>query len=185
MERKALIAGLGNPGTKYRWNRHNAGFLVLDALAEELGSTQFKKESNGESLKISYETASGARLDLILFKPMQFMNLSGAPLCPVLKFHQIPVQNLLVIHDEIELPFGDIRMKTGGGHKGHNGLRDIIAKCGSPDFHRLRMGVGRPEKGDVAGYVLSDYSKEERNQFHDYLGTGISMCREWLNGLNG
>lgn len=184
MDSILMIAGLGNPGTKYAKNRHNVGFLVVDALLNELGNSSYKKDSGGEYARLKYEGTRGFT-DLVLYKPMKFMNLSGVSLIPAMRFFKVKTENLLVIHDEIELPFGEIRLKKGGGHKGHNGLRDIIGKGGSPEFHRLRMGVGRPEHADVAGYVLSDFSKEEQSRFDDFLSSGIRHCREWIESRSG
>lgn len=147
-----LVAGLGNPGSKYERNRHNIGFRVVDALADKHGLS-WKKD-----------TASGlvGRDRVVLVKPQDFMNLSGFAVQKTAAFHAIDVEHILVVHDEIDLDFGMVRLKSGGGHGGHNGLRSIIEQLGEPGFARLRMGVGRdpnakPGAKDAAGWVLSDF----------------------------
>lgn len=151
------IIGLGNPGPKYHNNRHNIGFLVLDALAEKHhGSWQKKPDREMGEVEINGQT-------ILLIKPQTFMNDSGKVI-PSLAKQGIKAENILVVHDELEKPFGKIENKTGGSHKGHNGLRSIIASCGA-DFHRLRFGIGRPEnKEDVPTYVLTNFSKNENIQ---------------------
>jgi len=150
---KAII-GLGNPGTKYHYNRHNIGFLVLDALAEKYNASwQTKPDRETADIEINNNK-------ITLIKPQTFMNSSGK-IIPSLTKQGIKPENILVIHDELEKPFGSIAIKTGGSHRGHNGLRSIIESCGA-EFHRLRFGIGRPEnKENVPNYVLSNFSKNE------------------------
>lgn len=146
-----LIAGLGNPGPRYASTRHNAGFWFVDALVRAR-SGRFRRESNfdGEVARIGFSND-----DLWLFKPGAFMNLSGRALRSIIAFYKIPLSNVLVAHDEIDLPPGAVRLKHGGGHGGHNGLRDTSAHLGK-DFWRLRIGVGHPgHKDQVIDYVLS------------------------------
>jgi peptidyl-tRNA hydrolase, PTH1 family len=149
-----VIIGLGNPGTKYHYNRHNIGFLIVDALAEKYNGSWHKKEiAEVADIQIGDKK-------IILIKPQTFMNSSGK-IIPSLAKQGIKADNILVVHDELEKPFGKVELKTGGSHRGHNGLRSIIEFCGA-DFHRLRFGIGRPEnKDDVADYVLSNFSKDE------------------------
>jgi PTH1 family peptidyl-tRNA hydrolase len=151
-----LVVGLGNPGAKYERNRHNIGFRVVDELARSIGALK--------TGKLGGETATGmlGRDKLVLLKPMEFMNLSGFAVQRTAAFHGIEAGNILVIHDEIDLPFGVVRLKNGGGHGGHNGLRSIHEQLGEAGFARLRMGVGRdpnaqPGAKDAAGWVLSDF----------------------------
>lgn len=154
MSQIKIIIGLGNPGPKYHHNRHNIGFLVLDALAEKHHAS-WQKKSNYEAAEIEI---NGEKI--ILVKPQTFMNDSGKVVPSLIK-QGMTAHNLLVVHDELEKPFGAIEFKTGGSHKGHNGLRSIIGTCGA-DFHRLRFGIGRPEnREDVPDYVLSNFSKNE------------------------
>jgi PTH1 family peptidyl-tRNA hydrolase len=149
-----IIIGLGNPGTKYHYNRHNIGFLVLDALADKyLASWQKKQNYEAAEIEMNGEK-------ILLIKPQTFMNDSGKVIPSLLK-QDLTANNLLVVHDELEKSFGKVEFKTGGSHRGHNGLRSIIAACGA-EFHRLRCGIGRPEnKEDVPDYVLSNFSKNE------------------------
>ncbi len=150
---KAII-GLGNPGAKYHHNRHNIGFLVLDALAEKYNSGWQKKTDQ----EVAECIINGQKI--ILIKPQTFMNSSGK-IIPSLAKQGIKAENILVVHDELEKPFASLAIKTGGSHRGHNGLRSIIEACGA-EFHRLRFGIGRPEnKEDVPDYVLSNFSKNE------------------------
>lgn len=146
-----VFVGLGNPGQQYEKTRHNAGFLFVEHLAKNarskwVSSSQF----NGEVAECS---VSGA--ELILLKPMTFMNRSGVSVGKLLRYYKLVPEEMLVIHDELELPTGAVRLKRDGGHAGHNGLRDIIANVGSRDFYRLRLGIGRPDVGSVSDYVLS------------------------------
>lgn len=146
------VIGLGNPGKKFESNRHNVGFRVIDALAEK-HHVPWRKRENMELAELSLQGHH-----LLLIKPQTFMNNSGA-VAPFLTKQGIKAENILVVHDELELPFGQMKCKKGGSHKGHNGLRSIIAACGA-DFVRLRFGIGRPEnRDDVPDYVLKDFSE--------------------------
>ena len=157
-----LVVGLGNPGAKYERNRHNIGFRVVDELAAKHGLSW---KTGG---KLGGDTASGmitterGREKCVLLKPMEFMNLSGFAVSRAAQFHSIEVPDILVVHDELDLDFGIVRLKKGGGHGGHNGLRSMIEQLGDPGFSRLRMGIGRDPKAppgakDAAGWVLSDF----------------------------
>ncbi|HET9989317.1 MAG TPA: aminoacyl-tRNA hydrolase [Kofleriaceae bacterium] len=161
-----LVAGLGNPGSKYQRNRHNIGFMVVDELAREAGFSAWKSGAIKGA-----ETTSGmvGRTKCVLVKPQEFMNLSGFAVQRALAFHGVELAKLLVVHDEIDLDFGIVRLKQGGGHGGHNGLRSIMEQLGAKDgmgFARLRMGVGRdpnkpPGSKDAASWVLSDFPKAQ------------------------
>ena len=161
-----LIVGLGNPGPRYAANRHNVGFMAVDALCEPtypppVWSDRFK----GQVTMIRV----GAQRCVVL-KPMTFMNRSGDSVQPAAAYHRVPVSQIVVLHDEIDFPYARVAIKEGGGHGGHNGLRDLIRALGSRDFTRIRIGVGRPVHGEVADYVLSDFSGEERVELPDLLG---------------
>ena len=154
-----VIVGLGNPGSKYTETRHNAGFWFIEEVARKY-SVIFRSEKkfHGEVAKVSIEGK-----DIWLLKPDTFMNLSGRAVQSLLSFYQITAEQLLVAHDEIDLDPGTAKLKTGGGHGGHNGLRDIISQLGTKDFHRLRIGVGHPgNKDQVVDYVLHNASREDR-----------------------
>ena len=156
MTHLSLIAGLGNPGDKYARTLHNAGFWFVDALARKYrGDFRLDRKFDAEICRI---TVGGE--DIWLLKPQSFMNGSGGPVRAALDYYRLDARQLLVAHDEIDLPPGTVRLKSGGGHGGHNGLRDIIRHCG-PDFMRLRLGVGHPgDKDLVTGYVLKRGSGE-------------------------
>lgn len=154
-----LVAGLGNPGAKYEQTRHNAGFWFVDAVASACNAV-FKSESKFKS-ELARCSISGN--DCRLQKPQDFMNRSGLPVASVAAFYQIPRSNILIVHDDLDLPPGTVRLKQGGGHGGHNGLRDLIPHLGGKDFLRLRIGIGHPgHRDDVVGYVLKAASREER-----------------------
>ncbi len=154
-----LLVGLGNPGGKYAATRHNAGYWFVDAVASRF-SASFKKNARffGELAEVS----AGGR-SLRLLKPTTYMNDSGRSVAAAVRFYRLPVEDVLIAHDEIDLPPGVVRLKRGGGHGGHNGLRDVIPALGSADFARLRIGVGHPGHKDmVTSYVLNRPGSEER-----------------------
>ena len=169
---RALIVGLGNPGSKYAKNRHNVGFMVLDRLASALGTTVSRSKFKGH-----YATATVEGRSVALLKPMTFMNLSGQSVVPARTFFNVTDANIIVVHDEIDLPFGTVKIKVGGGHAGHNGLRSIIAQLGGRDFIRVRVGVDRPVHGAVADFVLSDFSKEECDWLTDLIDRSVDALR--------
>lgn len=150
MTRLSIIAGLGNPEDKYERTLHNAGFWFVDAVARKYGGEfRLEKRFDAEACRV---TIGGE--DVWLVKPQSYMNRSGQPLRALLDYYRLDPRHMLVAHDEIDLPPDTIRFKQGGGHGGHNGIRDVIAHCGS-DFMRLRIGIGHPgEKDQVTGYVL-------------------------------
>lgn len=185
-----LLVGLGNPGPKYSKTRHNAGFLFLDYFAECAAEKRdgmsgrlspFKEKFGGLVAELRDFSYNGTEVELIaLFKPLSFMNLSGRPVKQAADHYKVPPAKWLVLHDEIDLPFLDIRIKEGGGHRGHNGLRDIMAVNGTGDFTRVRIGVDRPVDGSVADYVLAPFSKEEQARFTE-AGTIVNrLVSEWL-----
>ena len=156
-----LIVGLGNPGRKYSKNRHNAGFLLLDELARVEGAVFSRQVRFFSDLA---EVNSGLSR-LYLLKPSTFMNRSGQAVSSMMKYYKIKPEEILVVHDELDFDVGTLKFKAGGGHGGHNGLRDIIASIGVKEFKRLRVGIGRPGAGmQVADYVLSDFSKNDLQQ---------------------
>ncbi|MFI5333046.1 MAG: aminoacyl-tRNA hydrolase [Candidatus Babeliales bacterium] len=170
---KAVI-GLGNPGPKFHMTRHNIGFLVLDALCDRYHGNWQARE-NMEQASITLDNHP-----LILIKPQTFMNTSGAVI-PFLTKQGIKPENILVIHDELELPFGKMRIKHGGSARGHNGLRSIIERCGA-DFPRLSFGIGRPEQKEMVGdYVLQNFS-EKKMELEDKINAAVSMIEDVVRG---
>lgn len=160
-----LLVGLGNPGGRYAGNRHNVGFMVVDDLSRRVGAPPSRLRLGAE---ISEATLGEERI--VLCKPMEFMNLSGQAVCRVAGFWKIPLERIVVIHDDIDLEFGRIRLMQAGGTGGHNGLRSIVAESGSKEFIRIRMGVGRPPAAwDPADYVLADFSTDEQRTIKNLI----------------
>ena len=164
-----LVAGLGTPGRAYEHNRHNVGFMIVDLLARRTGA-RFGRHRR--AVADVAETRLGVGLDapgLVLAKPMTYMNLSGGPVASLASFYKIPAPQVIVVHDELDLPFGVLRTKLGGGEGGHNGLRSISRSLATRDYLRVRFGIGRPPgRQDPADYVLSDFTAAERKEL-DYL----------------
>ena len=166
-----LIAGLGNPGDKYTKTRHNVGFLVIDEITKNLQTTNITNH-NFQSITKKHRTN-------IYSKPQTFMNASGESILSIVEYYDIENKNIIIVHDDLDLPFGTIKFKLGGGHGGHNGLRSIDAHIGS-DYLRVRIGIGKPEdKKNVANYVLSNFSKEE----FDKLDSLIQHCIKAIDAL--
>lgn len=160
-----LVVGLGNPGPGYAGNRHNVGQMVLATLADR-GSATFKSHKANAAVATGLST----RLPLVLAKPNTFMNVSGAPVAALLRFYKIEPSHLIVLHDELDIPFDTLRLKFGGGHGGHNGVRDIIAAIGTGDFIRVRIGIGRPPgRQPAADFVLKDFTSAERTTLPNLL----------------
>jgi len=151
-----LIVGLGNPGPEYHETRHNAGFMVLERLAELADITVTRKAFTGLWGEGRWQ---GTRL--LLLKPQTYMNLSGRSVVAALRYHKLSPAELIVIHDDLDLPFGQVKVKERGGHGGHNGLRSLMAELGNGDFLRVRVGIGRPVKGDPVKYVLGTFGRDE------------------------
>ena len=158
-----LVVGLGNPGKEYSGNRHNVGFMVADLLASRVGA------KFGRSKRAHADVAEGRMgfggPKLVLLKPLTYMNLSGAPVVSLAQFFKVPVSNVIAVHDELDVPFGQVRAKRGGGEGGHNGLRSMSKSLSSKEYARVRFGIGRPPgRQDPADYVLSDFSGAERKE---------------------
>ena len=173
------IVGLGNPGPKYTETRHNAGFWFIEEVARQYGANfRQEKKFHGEVARVSIEDK-----DIWLLKPDTFMNRSGLAVQSLLSFYRITADQLLVAHDEIDLPPETIKLKTGGGHGGHNGLRDIISQLGTKDFHRLRIGVGHPgSKDQVVDYVLRNASRDDRIDIDNNIDAAVSIMPELAKG---
>jgi PTH1 family peptidyl-tRNA hydrolase len=160
-----MIVGLGNPGREYRETRHNIGFMVADVFASR-HEIQLSRVQNKAILGIGRI----AEKKIILAKPQTFMNLSGQAVSALVRFYKIPTENLIIAHDDVDLPLGTIRMRPGGGSAGQKGINSIIERLGSQDFPRLRMGVGRPPgQMDAAGYVLQPFQKTEKDLVTEFL----------------
>lgn len=159
-----LVGGLGNPGPQYAGNRHNVGFLVADLLAERMGGKFTSHRSRAQVCEGHIGTPGVSSRRVVLAKPMSFMNVSGGPTAALLDFYKVPLSRLIVIHDELDIDYGALRLKKGGGDNGHNGLKSIRKSLG-PDYYRVRFGVGRPPgRMPVADYVLRDFSAAERKE---------------------
>jgi len=174
-----LVAGLGNPGAKYEQTRHNAGFWFVDVVARQ-NNALFKSESKYKS---DVARCSIAGNDCRLQKPMDFMNRSGLPVASLAAFYQIPRSSILIVHDDLDLPPGTVKLKRGGGHGGHNGLRDLIPHLGGNDFLRLRIGIGHPgHRDDVVGYVLKNASRDERAVIDQAIDDAVKVLPDIISG---
>jgi peptidyl-tRNA hydrolase, PTH1 family len=175
-EDRWLIAGLGNPGPQYAGNRHNVGFLCCDEIAGRLGARFSRDRSRAMAL-----TGVLAGLPVTVAKPMTFMNLSGGPVAMLARFFKIPPARIVVVHDELDLPFGTVRLKLGGGDNGHNGLRSVSSALQTRDYHRVRIGIGRPPgRMDPADYVLRDFSSAERPDVPVLIGRSADAIEALL-----
>ena len=191
-----MVAGLGNPGDEYADTRHNAGFKAIDELARQANVTYWKNQLGAEvaSIQVHDPDAEGGHREVLLVKPQSYMNTSGGPISKLCAQHKISADELLVIHDELDIPEGDVRVKVGGGHAGHNGLRSIIDKMGSRDFSRIRVGIGNPPgRMAVADFVLKQFRPKELEAFQDTcnraadaagltLTQGVVYARDHVNG---
>ena len=171
------LVGLGNPTEQYTKTRHNAGFWLLNRLALQQ-QLQFRSEKKFSS-RLSHTTTPR----VWLLQPQTYMNRSGQAVQAFMQFYQIPIEQILVVHDEIDLPVGTAKLKRGGGHGGHNGLRDIIQKTGSRDFLRLRLGVGRPEhSSQVVNYVLKSPSRADKQNISEAIDDSINVLPQIIAG---
>ena len=191
-----MVAGLGNPGSEYAETRHNAGFQTVDELVRRAGVSYWKNQLGAEvaTVNVRDAQAEGGAREVVLVKPQSFMNTSGGPISKLCREHGIAPEELLVVHDELDIPAGDVRVKVGGGHAGHNGLRSIIDKLGSRDFSRIRFGIGEPP-GRMSGadYVLKQLRGRDAEDFADTvmraadaaelaLAQGVVYARDHVNG---
>jgi peptidyl-tRNA hydrolase, PTH1 family len=171
-----LVVGLGNPGPEYAGNRHNVGFMVVDALAGRIGG-RFKSHraradviegrlpGTGGGAGAGPGAGAGGGTRVVLAKPRSFMNLSGGPVAGLRDFYKVPVERIVVVHDELDIPYGTVRLKLGGGDNGHNGLRSVTKSLGDRNYLRTRFGIGRPPgRMDPAAFVLRDFSVTERKE---------------------
>lgn len=191
-----MVAGLGNPGDEYANTRHNAGFKAIDELARQANVSYWKNQLGAEVavLKINDAEEESGKRELVLVKPQSYMNASGGPISKLCREYKVAPEELLVIHDELDIPAGDVRIKVGGGHAGHNGLRSIIDKLGSRDFSRVRVGIGNPPgRMAVADFVLQQLRGANAEDFNvttaraaDAAGSavvhGVIYARDHVNG---
>ncbi|MFI8291779.1 aminoacyl-tRNA hydrolase [Streptomyces sp. ms191] len=164
-----LIVGLGNPGPEYAANRHNVGFMVVDLLAERIGG-KFKRAQKAQAQVVEGRMGAPgpANRRVILAKPMSYMNLSGGPVTALRDFYKVPTARVVAVHDELDIDYGVLRLKLGGGDNGHNGLKSMTKSMGA-EYHRMRFGIGRPPgRMQVADFVLKDFSSTERKEL-DYF----------------
>lgn len=174
-----LIAGLGNPGARYARTRHNVGFMVVDKMAS-LSGVEFSKRFDGQ---VGRGSLNG--VEVLFVKPLTFMNLSGQCIAPVVRFFNIELKDLLVIHDDVDLEMGRVMVKMGGGDGGHRGLRSVIDELMTNEFARIRIGVGRPDSGgEVLDYVLSPFPPDEEEQLAHAIDKAVIAANEFIvNGL--
>jgi len=173
-----LVVGLGNPGPSYAGNRHNAGFLVLDELGDRVGA---KYKAHKGRADVIEGRLTGVRT--ILAKPKSYMNTSGGPVASLRDFYKIRVDRIVVVHDELDIAFGRVRLKRGGGDNGHNGLRSISSALGSKEYLRVRVGIGRPPgRQDPADFVLKDFSTVERKELAFLFDRAADAVEALLTG---
>lgn len=176
--RMKCIVGLGNPGKKYENTRHNVGFMVIDELAKRHGFSLTKNKFKGH---YAMEFVEGEKV--ILLKPQTFMNLSGESIRPLMEYYDIPLKDLIVIYDDMDLPTGKIRLRQKGGHGGHNGVRNTIDQLGTKEFQRIRVGIGRPvTRMSVIDYVLGSFPKEEQDDLMQSIAKAADACESFISG---
>jgi PTH1 family peptidyl-tRNA hydrolase len=180
-----LVAGLGNPGSKYERNRHNIGFRLVDELVRKHGLPAWKSAIKGAETTTGLIVTERGREKAFVVKPMEYMNLSGFAVQRAASFYGVDIANILVVHDEIDLEFGIVRLKSGGGHGGHNGLRSIQEQLGGGGFARLRMGVGRdpnkpPGSKDAASWVLADFPTSQQASVDAMISAGCECIETVL-----
>lgn len=176
-----LIAGLGNPGPGYRLTRHNMGFRVIEAWAERLGVRLSERRFQSRSARIVFQGRS-----LFLLCPMTYMNLSGEAVQACAHYYRLEAEDILIVHDDLDLPLGRVRITAGGGTGGHKGVASVIQHLGTRRFSRLKLGIGRPAEGrPVEDYVLSPFSRDEQDKVHQVTQLGVRACESFVvNGLD-
>jgi len=173
-----LVCGLGNPGERYARTRHNVGFLAMESFGHQCNAS-WNERWQSRNARVSLEGT-----DILLLMPMTFMNLSGHAVSQAARYFRIPVEDLLVVHDDADLPLGRAQMKVGGGDNGHRGVRSVIEQLGTRDFARIRIGVGRPRKEaeDMVDHVLSPFSQQEEEALATSLQAAVEGIRDWVLG---
>ncbi|MCX4550462.1 aminoacyl-tRNA hydrolase [Streptomyces sp. NBC_01387] len=174
-----LVVGLGNPGPDYAANRHNVGFMVADLLAERIGGRFKAHKARAQVMEGRIGPPGPANRRVVLAKPMSYMNLSGGPVTALRDFYKVDTANIVAVHDELDIDYGTLRLKLGGGDNGHNGLKSMTKSMG-PDYHRVRFGIGRPPgRMQVADFVLKDFSSAERKE----LGYFVDRAADAVEAL--
>ncbi|HZB66178.1 MAG TPA: aminoacyl-tRNA hydrolase [Ornithinibacter sp.] len=176
-----LVVGLGNPGPAYAGNRHNVGAMVVDELARRTGSALRSHKARAHAAQVRLGTGAGGVPGpaAVIAVPSGYMNESGGPVSSLLRFFSVPVERLVVVHDELDLDSGTVRLKRGGGEGGHNGLRSVSSSLGTRDYHRVRVGIGRPPgRMDAADFVLRDFSPTERRELPFLLDDAADAVEE-------
>jgi PTH1 family peptidyl-tRNA hydrolase len=188
-----LVVGLGNPGPSYAGHRHNVGYLVTDELASRMAGS-FRSHKTGRADVVEGRLGGPGGPRVVLARPRSYMNETGGPVSSLAKFYKVPVERIVAIHDELDIPFDTLRVKLGGGDNGHNGLRSMRRSLDSGDFYRVRVGIGRPPgRQDPADFVLSDYSSTERkvltfqvdraaDAVESLLTSGLARTQQDFNG---
>ncbi|UAL30582.1 aminoacyl-tRNA hydrolase [Nocardioides rotundus] len=175
-----LVVGLGNPGPTYAGHRHNVGYLVNDELAARMGGP-FRAHKSGRADVVEGRLGVGGPR-VVLARPRSYMNEVGGPVKALASFYRIPPDHIIAVHDELDLPFGSLRLKLGGGDNGHNGLRSLRSSLGTGDFYRVRAGIGRPSgRQDVADFVLSHYSSAERKELPFQVNDAADAVESLIN----
>ena len=176
-----LLIGLGNPGREYKDTRHNFGFMLIDRIAVRLNARGMKVQSKAIVTTATYEDRK-----LILAKPQTYMNLSGQSVQGLVNFYKIPLTNIMILSDDLDIPFGTIRIRAAGGPGGQRGLASVIESLGTKDFSRLRLGIGRPPgRMDPANFILQNFSRDEMKSISEILDTAADAVLEFVkNGLN-
>ena len=174
-----LVVGLGNPGPRYELTRHNVGQLVIDELAARRGETLRSHKANARVAE-TWLRPGGAKL--VLAKPNSFMNVSGGPVASLARFYSVPAQRVVVVHDELDIPFDTIKLKAGGGPGGHNGVRDVAKALDTPEFSRVRVGIGRPPgRQDAADWVLEPFSASQRTPLAHLVGDAADAVEQLID----
>jgi len=174
-----LVVGLGNPGPRYEATRHNVGQMVIAELAARRSETLRAHKANARAAE-TWLRPGGPRL--VLATPNTFMNVSGGPVAALAKFYGVPAERVVIVHDELDIPFDTVRLKVGGGHGGHNGVRDVAKALGTPDFARVRVGIGRPAgRQDPADWVLDPFSSAERRDLPVLIGDAADAVEQLID----
>mgnify|MGYP000866129132 CR=1 FL=1 len=179
-----LVVGLGNPGPKYAGHRHNIGAMVIAELADQAGASAKEHKGRAWVSEVRLGTLPGGAPGprAILAQPMTYMNVSGGPVAALVRFYKVPLEQIIVVHDELDIDFGSIKLKRGGGEGGHNGLRSISQSLGSKDYLRVRLGIGRPPgRQDPADYVLSDFPSRDRVDVELLIGDGADAVTDLVH----